>query len=299
MQLMPGFVEPRIGLERVRIAATQTPSAKTDTEQQTETEQLLSSLEIKKIEKKTEEKPKPKPVDLGRRVALVIGNSAYANVAQLPNPKRDAEKFAATLKSVGFSSVTIAEDLTQDGFNTALRKFARAADGADWALVYYAGHGLEVSNTNYLVPVDAALAVDRDLEYEAMPLDRVVRAVEGATKLRVVILDACRENPVDAKMARTTSTRSVSRGLARVEPDGGTLIAYSAKAGQVAMDGDGENSPFVTALSNRMTTPGLEIGKMFRLVRDDVMAATGRKQEPFLYGSLPGDDLFVVPPPAE
>lgn len=303
LQLMPAFVEARIGLERVRIGAQLTAnSGSASAKNSPEVTALLDQAAAQppaKVEPPAEEPKKEasKPVVMGKRVALVIGNSGYQNVSALPNPKKDAERFGKALEAVGFTSVTIVEDLTNEGFNTALRKFARAADGADWALVYYAGHGIEVNNTNYLVPVDATLAVDRDLEFEATPLDRVVRSVEGATKLRMVILDACRENPFDAKMARTTSTRSVSRGLARVEPDGGTLIAYSAKAGQVALDGDGDNSPFVTALTTRMQTPGLEIGKLFRLVRDDVMAATGRKQEPFLYGSLPAEDIFMLPPP--
>lgn len=292
LQLMPAFIEARLGIERVRIAAANPVVADRnseadkaeDTQVQQKTEQVAKKEEPKKV------------IDLGKRVALVIGNGNYAAVAQLPNPGRDAEKIAETLRNVGFTSVTVANDLTHDTFNATLRKFAREADTADWAVVYYAGHGIEVNNTNYLIPVDASLTVDRDLEFEAVPLDRVVRSVEGAKKLRIVILDACRENPFDTKMQRTTSTRSVSRGLARVEPEGGTLIAYAAKAGEVALDGDSDNSPFVLALAERMQTPGLEIGKLFRLVRDDVLSATGRKQEPFLYGSLPGEDLFVVPP---
>jgi uncharacterized caspase-like protein len=115
--------------------------------------------------------------------------------------------------------------------------------------------------------------------------------------MRLVILDACRENPFLASMKRTVATRAVTRGLARIEPDKGTLIVYSAKAGEVALDGEGDNgnSPFVTALTNRIRSPGLEIGKLFRLVRDDVLSATGDKQEPFTYGSLPGADMFINP----
>jgi tetratricopeptide (TPR) repeat protein len=293
LQLVPAFIEARLGLERVRIAAANPVVVNKDSDAGKAED--LALLQLKSLEIEKQKEPK-KVYDLGKRVALVIGNGNYSAVAQLPNPSRDAEKIAETLRSVGFTNVTVANDLTHDTFNATLRKFAREADGADWAVVYYAGHGIEVNNTNYLVPIDASLAVDRDLEFEAVPLDRVVRSVEGAKKLRIVILDACRENPFDAKMQRTTSTRSVSRGLARVEPEGGTLIAYAAKAGEVALDGDSENSPFVIALTDRMKTPGLEIGKLFRLVRDDVLSATGRKQEPFLYGSLPGDDLFVVPP---
>jgi uncharacterized caspase-like protein len=114
--------------------------------------------------------------------------------------------------------------------------------------------------------------------------------------MRLVILDACRDNPFTAAMKRTSATRSIGRGLALIEPEGGTLVAYAAKAGQVAQDGDGENSPFVTALVKRIETPGIEIGKLFRLVRDDVLSATGRQQEPFVYGSLPSEDMFINPP---
>ena len=233
--------------------------------------------------------------DLGKRVALVIGNGTYAKFGQLPNPKRDAEKIAETLREAGFTKVTIAEDLTGAGFNEALPQFAGEADGADWAVIYYAGHGLEIDNTNYLVPVDATLATDRDVQFETVPLEKVVTAVDGAKSMRLVILDACRENPFATTMTRTVATRSIGRGLAKIEPDTGTLIAYSAKAGQVAQDGDGENSPYVIALSNRIRTPGLEIGKLFRLVRDDVLAETGRAQEPFTYGSLSGTDMFINP----
>ena len=235
------------------------------------------------------------PAEFGRRVALIIGNGAYSKVGQLPNPKRDAEAVASTLREIGFVKVTVAEDLTEQGFNDALRQFAADADGADWAVVYYAGHGVEIDNTNYLVPVDAKLVSDRDVQFEAVSLDKVVTAVEGAKGMRLVILDACRDNPFLAQMKRTVATRAVTRGLARVEPDKGTLIVYSAKAGEVALDGEDGNSPFVTALTNRIRSPGLEIGKLFRLVRDDVLSATGDKQEPFTYGSLPGADMFINP----
>ena len=213
-----------------------------------------------------------KPVELGRRVALIIGNSAYQKVARLPNPKRDAERLARSLQLVGFSKVTVVEDLTSSGFNDALRSFSRDADGADWAMVYYAGHGMEMNNNNYLVPVDAHLQTDRDVQFEAIPLERVVASIEGAKGMRLVVLDACRDNPFAAAMKRTSALRSIGRGLALVEPEGGTLVAYAAKAGQVALDGDGENSPFVASLVQRIETPGIEIGKLFRLVRDDVLA---------------------------
>ena len=129
---------------------------------------------------------------------------------------------------------------------------------------------------------------------ESSHVDQVLASVEGAKKLRLVILDACRDNPFARQMRRTTASRSVGRGLARAEPEGGTLVAYAAKDGAIALDGDGTNSPFVASLIRRLPTPGIEIGKLFRQVRDDVMAATGRKQEPVVYGSLPGDDFYFV-----
>jgi tetratricopeptide (TPR) repeat protein len=230
----------------------------------------------------------------GRRIALVIGNSAYQGVSALPNPRRDAAAVAAALKSVGFQIVRLEGDLAREKLIDALRTFAREAASADWAVIYFAGHGLEVGGMNYLVPVDAKLESDRDVQYEAVALEQVVGAVEGARKLRLVVLDACRDNPFVARMKRTVASRSIGRGLARVEPEGGTLVAYAAKGGEIALDGSGANSPFVGALLRHLPTPGLEIGKLFRQVRDDVLAATGRKQEPFVYGSLPGEDFFFV-----
>ncbi|MCC6781057.1 MAG: tetratricopeptide repeat protein [Hyphomicrobiales bacterium] len=229
-----------------------------------------------------------------RRVALVIGNSAYRGAPVLDNPRRDAAAIAAVLKAVGFQTVRLEGDLAREKLIDALRGFAREAASADWAVIYFAGHGLEVGGMNYLVPVDAKLESDRDVQYEAVSLEQVLGAVDGARRLRLVILDACRDHPFVSRMKRMVASRSIGRGLARVEPDGGTLVAYAAKGGEIALDGSGANSPFVSALVKHLPTPGLEIGKLFRQVRDDVLAATGRKQEPFVYGSLPGDDFFFV-----
>ena len=228
----------------------------------------------------------------GRRVALVIGNSAYKAVPILANPRRDAETVAAALRGTGFQSVTLVNDLTREQLTDALRAFAAEAEKADWALVYFAGHGIEIGGLNYLIPVDARLAADRDVQFEAVSLDQVMGSVEGARKLRLVLLDACRDNPFAPQMRRTVATRSIGRGLAQVEPDSGTLVVYSAKHGQVALDGEGANSPFVAAFVKRLASPGLEIRKLFDLVRDDVMAATERRQQPFSYGSVPGSEDF-------
>jgi invasion protein IalB len=228
----------------------------------------------------------------GRRVALVIGNSSYAAVPALPNPKHDAEAVAAALREVGFQSVTMVDDASREAMVKALAAFGREADNADWALVYYAGHGIEVGGTNYLIPVDARLASNRDVSIEAVSLDQIMTHVEGARKLRVVMLDACRENPFIAKMARRDASRSVGRGLARYEPAAGSIVVYAAREGQIAIDGDAKNSPFAAAFLKNLRTPNLDVRRMFDLVRDDVMEATGQHQQPFAYSSVSGREEF-------
>jgi uncharacterized caspase-like protein len=246
----------------------------------------------------------------GRRIALVIGNSAYKNAAALPNPQRDAEAIAAAFRAIGFETVTLVEDATHQTLIDALRTFADQAEAADWAVVYYAGHGIEVNGVNYLIPVDAKIAVDRDVQFEAVRLDQIMTSVDNAKRLKLILLDACRNNPFVPQMRRTaapdavaagttgvgtTSTRSIGRGLGEVNVSGATLVVYAAKHGQVALDGEGGNSPFAVAVVQRLATPGVEINKLFRLVRDDVMEATAGRQEPFTYGSLPGrEDFFFV-----
>ena len=220
---------------------------------------------------------------------------------------------SAALRAVGFDDVTLAVDVSRDKMIEALRTFAAAADRADWAVVYYAGHGIEVNGVNYLIPVDAKLASDRDVLFEAMPLDQVMAAIDGAKKLKLVVLDACRDNPFANAAAaappapvavaatpsndgtRSTRTRSLGKGLGELKVQGASLVVYAAKHGQTALDGEGENSPFAVAVVQRIATPGVEINKLFRLVRDDVMEATAGRQEPYTYGSLPGrEDFFFV-----
>jgi tetratricopeptide (TPR) repeat protein len=245
----------------------------------------------------------------GRRVALVIGNSAYNSVPPLANPHHDAAAIAKSLRNIGFESVTLATDVTRERLIDALRTFANEAENSDWAMVYYAGHGIEVGGVNYLVPVDAALAVDRDIEYEAVPLPQVLRATDAARKIKLVMLDACRDNPFAPRQtaaseavarlstagAAIASRSTNGRGLAEVKVAGATLVVFAAKDGQIALDGEGGNSPFAVAVVQRIATPGVEINKVFRLVRDDVMEATAGRQEPYTYGSLPGkEDFFFV-----
>src|SRR5216683_2862476 len=227
-----------------------------------------------------------------RRVALVIGNSAYQTVSGLPNTTNDARAIAEVLKADGFTSVRIILDMTRASMIASLNDFQREADTSDWAVVYYAGHGLEVSGTNYLVPIDARLGDDRDIQDEAVSVDRILRAVENAKKLRLVMLDACRDNPFLKKMHRSIATRSISRGLAAIEPLGATLIVFAAKDGETAEDGAGSHSPFAASLIKRLQQPTIEINKLFRLVTSDVLKATGNQQRPFVYGSLPGEEDY-------
>ncbi len=231
-----------------------------------------------------------------KRVSLVLGKSAYRNVAPLPNPVNDGAAIAAKLKDAGFDVVDSRHDLPAAETRRALRDFADRARDADSAVVYDAGHGMEVDGTNYLIPVDAKLERDTDVYDEALSLDRVLVAIEPAKRLRLVILDACRDNPFSRNMKRTVASRAVGQGLAKIEPTSpNMLIAYSAKAGSTALDGDAKNSPFTTALAKHLTTPGLDVRRAFGFVRDDVLKSTGNRQEPFVYGSLGGDDLPLVP----
>ena len=228
-----------------------------------------------------------------RRVALVIGNTRYQHAVRLENPTNDADLMAVAFKAVGFQNVLVHKDLTQPQILQVLRDFSALADNADWAVVYYSGHGIEFGGSNYLIPVEARLRSDRDIDLEAVDMGKVLSSIEGAKRLRLVILDACRDNPFASQMRRTMASRSLGRGLARIEPEAGTLIAYAAKHGEVALDGDGKNSPYALALAKRLQQrPALEVRRLFDVVRDDVVAATSRKQQPFSYGSVSGSEEF-------
>ncbi|UQD71693.1 caspase family protein [Bradyrhizobium japonicum] len=232
----------------------------------------------------------------GRRVALVIGNGAYKNVHALPNPPRDAKMIANVLRDVGFQTVISVSDLSRDKFFEALQTFATEAENADWAVVYYAGHGFEIGGINYLVPVDAKLAADRDAETQAVALEQVIAAVGAARKVRLVMLDACRDNPFAPTMQRTLSLKLVDKGFSNIEPGAGFMVVYAAKHGETALDGDGgADSPFATALAREIKVPKVEIRKLFDIVRDDVWSATKHEQQPFSYGSPPGrEDFYFV-----
>jgi formylglycine-generating enzyme required for sulfatase activity len=238
------------------------------------------------------------PASATKRVALVIGNSHYKNAALLANPANDAAAIAATLKNAGFDAVDSRLDLQSTDMRRALRDFADQVRDADIAVVYYAGHGIEIGGTNYLIPTDAQLERDSDVYDEAFSLDRVLSAIEPAKQLRLVIVDACRNNPFADTMKRTVSSRATSRGLARIEPTtSNTLVAFAAKAGLTALDGTNKTSPYAEALVKHIATPGLDLRRAFGFVRDEVLRATGNRQEPYVYGSLGGEDFALVPAP--
>jgi uncharacterized caspase-like protein len=229
------------------------------------------------------------------RVALVIGNTAYEHTRVLPNARNDAEALAALLERIGFK-VTLAKDLGYRPMREAIRAFGRAAAGAEIAAVYFAGHGLEVGGENWLVPTDAKLVSDADLDYEAVTLVSLLDALKARGKLGLVILDACRNNPIADRMKlRAGVTRSVNRGLGRPDPAADMLIAYSAKAGTLAQDGTGRHSPYAAALLAHLATPGLDVRLVFGHVRDAVLAATTNVQQPDIYVSLGGSAVTLVP----
>ena len=231
-----------------------------------------------------------------RRVALVIGNSSYIHAPALDNPVNDVTAVSVMLEGAGFQVVETRNNLDNTAMRRVIREFSAKTRDADVAVVFYAGHGLEVDGTNYLIPTDAKLASDIDVEDEAISLDRVLRVLEPARSLRLVILDACRDNPFVKTMKRTLASRSFGRGLAGVEPAmSNTLIAFAAKAGSTANDGDGAHSPFTTALLKHLTAPGLDLRIAFGKVRDEVLASTGARQEPHVYGSLGGTTIALVP----
>lgn len=245
----------------------------------------------------------------GSRVALVIGNGAYRKVPELPNPPRDASDVADALQRMGFA-VTRLNDADLAQTKKALADFGEAAAHAETAIVFYAGHGIEAGGENWLIPVDAEIATDADARNRAISLRSVVGVVDKATSLGLIILDACRDNPfvvqsvADASPAGSdtsapTKSRSISRGLAPTDPSGNVLIAFSAKDGTTAQDGDGRNSPFTSALLRHVEQSGLEVTFLFRIVRDEVMKTTNGTQQPYVYGSLSKESIYLKPPTSD
>lgn len=235
----------------------------------------------------------------GNRVALVIGNSDYKYAPRLPNPINDATAVARKLEAIGFD-VMLRTDLDGTATRVALGEFTEKARFADVALLFYAGHGIEIQGSNYMIPVDAQMKSDVTARFEAIVLDDLVASATSASKLSMVLLDACRDNPFVTSMKRSDSTRAISRGLSLVDVDqSGLLISFAAQAGTTADDGDGEHSPYTDALLQVLDEPGLEVGRMFRKVRAKVRQSTGGRQVPIERMQLPDEAVYLVPPGAE
>ena len=239
------------------------------------------------------------PAAAAKRVALVIGNAAYQQAGALTNPVNDAADMAKALTAAGFN-VVLGLDLDRRTFDGKLREFARLVDGADTAVLFYAGHGLQVAGHNYLVPVDAGLGSERDLDFEAVSLDFVLRQMEVGRegKTSIVFLDACRNNPLSRNLARSMGTRgaSVGQGLAEVQTGVGTFIAYSTQPGNVALDGEGRNSPFTQALASHVSEPGKNLTSIMIEVRNDVLKTTDGRQVPWDHSALTSDFFFGEAP---
>ncbi|MBI3434397.1 MAG: tetratricopeptide repeat protein [Proteobacteria bacterium] len=229
-----------------------------------------------------------------RRVALVIGNGAYANAPVLPNPANDAADMAAALRRLGFDVVE-GRDLDRRGMEAQIRAFSRKIDQADLALFFYAGHGLQVTGKNYLVPIDAKLEREGDLSFEAIDVSVVLAQMENASRANLVFLDACRNNPLARSLARSLGVRSaaVGSGLASIQSGIGTMIVYATQPDNVALDGTGRNSPFTTALLKHLPERGVDVGLMMRRVRADVIEATRQKQVPWDHSSLIGEIVLA------
>ena len=238
--------------------------------------------------------------DKERRLALVIGIGAYQNAPHLGNPVNDARAIGDSLRRLNFD-VTELYDPDFRALNSGIRAFGIRAADADVAVVYYAGHGVQVDRENYLIPADAKLARERDLLYEAMPLDRLLGEVSQASRIGIVLLDSCRNNPFIERVARsmTIAGRAVATtpGLARVDNvPRNTMVVMAAKADQIAEDGQ-DHSPFASALLAHFQIPGLELSLFFRSVRDTVLRATNNRQEPYVFSSLGADPFYFYPRP--
>lgn len=239
------------------------------------------------------------------RVALVIGMGAYQHVSPLDNTLNDARGVAETLQGIGFD-VTLALDTPGNDLRRILDDFAFLSETADLAMIYYAGHGVEVAGENFLIPVDADVKSNLDVQRQSVSLKQLLAVVDRARKMRVIILDSCRDNPIGGTIelespttgSAAEATRGAGGGLAAPSPDRGTLVAFAARDGQVALDGTGQaHSPYAQALIDRLPTPGLEISLMFRQVRDQVLRQTGNLQEPHTYGSLSGEPFYIATAP--
>jgi Caspase domain len=232
-----------------------------------------------------------------QRVALVIGNGAYQHTTSLKNAPNDGKLMTAKLTKLGFKVIG-GTDLTKSQMQTALRQFGRALSRAKTVALFYAGHGLQVDGKNFLVPIDANISVAADLEWEAISMQAILRQMQNRKRTSIIMLDACRDNPLSRRLARTMGTRSsaVGRGLARMIAGAGSFVAFATAPDQVALDGEtGDNSPFTTALAKHIETPGLDIAQLFRRVRVEVDQATSGQQVPWSNSSLRSDFQFRSP----
>jgi hypothetical protein len=229
-----------------------------------------------------------------KRVALIVGNSKYAQLNKLVNPANDAPDLAKALENMGFE-VILRVDIGKSEFDRALAEFARKSEGADTALFYYAGHGLQYQRQNFLLPTDIEVQDSADVEFRAVGLDRILQAISRTSGVKILILDACRDNPLATQFSsRSVGDGGAPRGLVRIDRTEGLVIAYATAPDQVAQDGSGRNSPFTQALINRIREPGLEIGTMFRRVANDVFEQTKGRQRPEISISLL-NDYFLNP----
>ena len=235
----------------------------------------------------------------GKRVALVIGNAAYRHAGELANTRNDAGDMAAALRMHGFE-VLDGIDLDKAALERKIRDFAAALVGADVGVFFYAGHGLQISGTNYLVPIDAQLRSASALDFEMVRLDLVQRTMEREAPTNILFLDACRDNPLAPNLARAMGTRSadIGRGLAPAESGVGTLISFSTQPGNVALDGTARNSPFAGALIRHLRSSSDDLSAILIAVRNDVMRETQRRQVPWEHSSLTGRFYFIPSPPA-
>jgi hypothetical protein len=231
------------------------------------------------------------PAFAEKRVALVIGNAAYTNAPKLKNPRHDAEDMTAALEKLSFKVVS-GFDLDERGMAQKAREFSREVVGADVALFFYAGHGLQVNGLNYLAPVNTSLKNETDLDFETLPLELVLKQMRQA-RVSLVFLDACRDNPLTRSLKSATRSGAASTGLARIEDATGMMISFATQPGNVALDGDGRNSPYSKALLANIAKPGVSVGDAMIEVRKQVLAETSDKQVPWENSSLTGKFYFV------
>ncbi len=247
-------------------------------------ETIVAQQQVAEVKPQQQVFSSPAPVlTTERKVALVIGNEAYQHTVPLANPKNDATRMSAMLKRLGFDVVS-GTDLSQTGMKRIIREFVRKSRKADLSLFFYAGHGIQVAGQNYLLPVDAVVKDETALDFELVNVSVISNYMGGLGKVGVILLDACRDNPLSRTLARSLGTRSsqVGRGLATIStPGGGLLVGFATSPGDVAADGQGNNSPFTAALLKHLPTPDVEIELLMKRVKAEVIRMTKNDQRPW------------------